>query len=219
MRRLFLKLTLLATVLAWSFAPGAVKAADQSVQFRTPSPALTQSMVKFQGDMRRLWQDHVYWTSTYIVSALAGLPDQQTVLDRLLRNQDDIGNAIKPYYGEAAGNKLAQLLREHIVLAGKVVDAAKAGNQADLERFNKEWYRNANDIAIFLSKANPNWSYQVIKDMMDRHLQFVTAAATTRLKKDWPGYVEAVDNGESHMIHFADILSSGIIKQFPGKFR
>lgn len=39
--------------------------------------------------------------------------------------QTDIGNAIKPFYGDEAGNKLAALLHEHIVGAANVLAAAK----------------------------------------------------------------------------------------------
>ena len=168
---------------------------------------------------RRLWIDHVSWTRSFIVSDLASLDDKGPVLERLLRNQDDIGNSIKSYYGEEAGNKLASLLREHIELAGKVVDAAKTGNKADLAKYNKLWYENADEIAKFLSSANPNYSYEVLKDMLFKHLQFVTDQAVARLNKDWKADIEAYDKGEDHMIHFADILVDGIIKQFPQKFK
>ncbi|HEY5524645.1 MAG TPA: glycosyltransferase, partial [Clostridium sp.] len=63
---------------------------------------------------RQLWSDHVSWTRSFIVSDLASLEDKDPVLQRLLKNQDDIGNSIKPYYGEEAGNALSKLLREHI---------------------------------------------------------------------------------------------------------
>lgn len=119
---------------------------------------LNQSKLQLKENVRKLWIDHTIWTRNYIISDLADLEDKSKVLERLLRNQEDIGNAIKPYYGEQAGNKLTELLKEHIVLAGKVVDAAKGGNQADLKKYNTEWYRNADNIAKFLSSANPNWS-------------------------------------------------------------
>lgn len=51
------------------------------------------------------------------------------VLDRRLQNQDDIGDSIQSYYGEETGNQFSKLLREHIVLAGQVVDTAKSGNK------------------------------------------------------------------------------------------
>lgn len=168
---------------------------------------------------RRLWIDHVSWTRNYIVSDLSSLEDKSYVLERLLKNQDDIGNSIKPYYGEEAGNKLSALLREHIELAGKVVDAAKVNNKNDLEKYNKLWYENADKIASFLSSANPNYSEKNLKDMLYKHLQFVTDQAVARLNKDWKADIEAYDKGENHMIMFADVLTDGIIKQFPQKFK
>lgn len=66
---------------------------------------------------RRLWIDHVSWTRSVIISDLSSLEDKVPALERLFRNQDDIVNSIKPYYGEESRNKLALLLREHIKLA------------------------------------------------------------------------------------------------------
>ncbi|CAN7189106.1 glycosyltransferase [Paenibacillus sp. LjRoot56] len=218
MKRRFLLVTLLVTmVLSFTFMPlGA-----QATAGKEPGSAMciNDAKVKLKQDMRRLWVDHVGWTRSYIVSAIAGVADQKDVLARLLKNQQDIGDAIKPYYGDAAGNKLAELLREHIQLAGGVIDAAKSGNQADLAKFNKELYRNADDIAKFLNAANPNWSQKEQQDMLYAHLQFITDQVTARLKKDWNADILAYDKGADHMMMYADMLSDGIIKQFPDKFK
>ncbi|MBB6714918.1 glycosyltransferase [Clostridium gasigenes] len=168
---------------------------------------------------RQLWIDHVSWTRSFIISDLSSLEDKGPVLERLLKNQDDIGNSIKPYYGEEAGNKLAALLREHIGIAGQVTDAAKNGNKDDLEKYNKLWYENADKIADFLSSANPNYSNKALKDMLHKHLDFVTAQVVSRLNKDWKADISSYDKGEAHMIMFADMLTDGIIKQFPKKFK
>lgn len=168
---------------------------------------------------RRLWIDHVSWTRNTIVSDLSSLEDKGLVLERLLKNQDDIGNSIKPYYGEEAGNKLALLLKQHINLAVQVTDSAKNGNKEDLKKYNKLWYENAYSIAKFLSSANPNYSYETLKDMLYKHLQFVTDQVVARLNKDWNEDIQAYDKGEDHMIMFADVITDGIIKQFPEKFK
>lgn len=168
---------------------------------------------------RRLWIDHVTWTRSFIVSDVANLEDKKDVLHRLLRNQDDIGNYFKPYYGDEAGNKIAKLLREHILLAGAVVDSAKAGDKEGLDKNNKLWYKNADDIAAALSSLNPNYSEKTLKDMLHKHLQFVTDQAVARLGKNWSGDIAAYDKGEDHMVMFADVLSDGLIKQFPDKFK
>lgn len=170
-------------------------------------------------DIRQLWMDHTAWTRSFIVSNLANLEDKPVVLERLLRNQDDIGNSIKPYYGEEAGNKLAVLLREHIEFGGKVVEALKTGNTADLQQYNTEWYKNADEIADFLSSINPKLPKKELHDMMHEHLQFVTELVTARLNKDWAGEISNHDHEEEHTIRFADTLTDAIIAQFPEKFQ
>lgn len=179
---------------------------------------MSQKAGEFKADMRVLWMEHAIWTERYVVSAIAGLEDQEEILARLLKNQDDIGNAVKPFYGEAAGNKLAQLLREHILIAGKLVEAAKSGNQADFQKYNTEWFKNADTLTDFLTSANPHFNKNTIKEMFYMHLKLVTDSAIARLKKDWNGDIAAFDKNEAHLIHMADALTEGILKQFPNKF-
>ncbi|WP_341870818.1 hypothetical protein [Brevibacillus antibioticus] len=122
------------------------------------------------------------------------------------------GNAQQ--HGEEAGNKLGKLLTEHIVLAGKIIDAAKNGDQASVAK----WFRNADDIAKFLSSANPNWTEKELKDLLYKHLELLTGNLQARLKKDWEADIETFDKGEDHIITLADVLTAGIIKQFPNRF-
>jgi hypothetical protein len=80
--------------------------------------------------MRKLREDHITWTRLYIVSATADLSDKDATAKRLLQNQTDIGNAVKPFYGDAAGDKLAALPKDHILIAVDIIDAAKKGDTA-----------------------------------------------------------------------------------------
>ncbi|WP_337100705.1 glycosyltransferase [Paenibacillus sp. YIM B09110] len=184
-----------------------------------PTKCLSLSAATLKQELRELWIDHVVWTRLYIVSTLAGVGDQEQVLARLLRNQKDIGDAFKPYYGEAAGTKLTELLTEHIVLAGKLLDALKSGKSEEAAAYNKQWYQNADDIAKFLSAANPNWSYKEMKDDLDTHLKLLTEDISARMNKDWNASVAAFDKGENHMAMFGDKLVAGVVKQFPAKFK
>ncbi|MFJ7850393.1 glycosyltransferase [Peribacillus sp. NPDC097224] len=215
MKNLFMKVTLLIMSFALVFFPLHTEAKGKANPSRQ---CMEETSVQLQSALRKLWIDHIIWTKSYIVSAISDLDDQEQVLARLLQNQDDIGNAIKPYYGEEASNKLAQLLREHILIAGKVVEAAKSGNQNNFKKYNTEWYKNADDIALFLSKANPNWSNEELKELLYMHLQLLTDQVSARLKKDTDAEIVAFDKGEDHIIILADVLTKGIIKQFPKKF-
>ena len=169
-------------------------------------------------NMRKLWEDHITWTRVYIIDALAGLPDTDAAAQRLLRNQDDIGAAIKTYYGDAAGAKLTALLRDHIGIASEVVKAAKAGDNAKVAAQQKRWSANADDIAAFLSGANPIWQRKALRDMLQKHLDFTTQEVVARLKKDWAADIRAYDENHDHMLMFADMLSDGIVRQFSQRF-
>jgi hypothetical protein len=109
---------------------------------RQASPSLAK-VVAFQEAMDRLWTDHVTWTRLVIIDFDANAPDLKPDLARLLRNQADIGRAIKPYYGAAAGSKLTRLLHTHIMEAVSVLAAAKAANKAKLAAAQKAWHTNA----------------------------------------------------------------------------
>ncbi|TCN20497.1 glycosyltransferase [Mesobacillus foraminis] len=181
---------------------------------------ISTSQVQFENEFRKLWIDHVLWTSNYITSATtAGAEDQKQVLNRLLRNQEDIGNAIKPVYGEKAGNKLTDLLKEHIVIAGKIVDGAKSGNETLVNQLNKEWYRNADEIAVFLSGANPYLKNEDLKNLLHMHLKLVANDLSASLAKDWDARIVSIDEGLTHIITMADTISEGVVKQFPDKFK
>lgn len=211
-----ISLTLISLILFTSLiAP--LKA--QCIEGGNNDSSLSKQSVNLKMAERKLWIDHVLWTRNFIISDLADLGDKDSVAQRLLKNQDDIGASIKPYYGEEAGNKLAEILKEHINIAGQVVDAAKSGNKDDLEKYNKLWYENADKIAKFLSSANPNFPEAKLKDMLYTHLDLTTKEVTSRLNNDWKADIDAYDKGEDHMIMFADTLSDGIIKQFAPKFK
>ncbi|HJQ68367.1 MAG TPA: acetylglutamate kinase [Blastocatellia bacterium] len=169
--------------------------------------------------MRKLWEDHVIWTRQFVVSAVAGLPDKAAATERLIQNQVDIGNAIKPFYGDAAGERLTALLKDHIMVAAELVTAAKAGDKAKANEAGKRWNANADEIAAFLSGANPKaWPLAEMKKMMRDHLDLTTTEVVARLRGDWAADITAYENIRTQILHMADMLSAGIIGQFPKKF-
>jgi len=168
--------------------------------------------------MRGLWDDHVAWTRLAIISLTTDSPDTKATVARLLRNQTDIGNAIKPYYGAAAGTKLTSLLRQHILIAADLIAAAKGGDGARAKTQAARWSTNANQIAAFLAGANPAWKLGPTKAMLHDHLRLTTDEVLARLKGNWAADVKAYDEIVRQARHMADMLSDGIVGQFPGRF-
>jgi hypothetical protein len=208
-------------VLAFSASQEGHAASDQrDAHALTGSATTSHRTAAFQDAMRKLWEDHVIWTRLAIISFAHGLPDLPATQDRLLRNQTDIGDAIKPYYGRAAGNRLTTLLKEHIAGAVALLQAAKAGDQDLIERRTAEWQANGNQIADLLHEANPrNWSRKAMRRMMRRHLDQTVGEAVNRLQGNYAADIRDYDRIHHHILVMADTLSSGIIKQFPRRFR
>ena len=186
----------------------------------SPSVPASAKGAALQAGMRKLWEDHITWTRLYLVSAIAGLPDTGPTANRLLQNQADIGNAVKPFYGETAGTKLTALLRDHILIAADLVTAAKAGDNARVAATRTRWYANADEIAAFLASANPrHWPAAEMRGMMREHLDLTLTEATARLKADWALDIATYEKIHEQILKMADMLSEGIIAQFPAAFR
>ena len=193
-------------------------AADHSHTVASPQ-IHTEAGHAFQDEMRKLWEDHVTWTRLAIVSFVDDLSDLEPTVARLLQNQSHIGDAIKPYYGNHAGDRLTKLLEGHINGAVDLLSAAKAGNQHQVKKASAAWYRNGNQVADFLSGANPdNWPRKEMRSMMRTHLDQTLAEATLRLEGDHEAEIRTYDELHVHILEMADVLSDGIVAQFPEEF-
>jgi hypothetical protein len=185
----------------------------------TVASVRTAEQVRFHDRMRKLWEDHITWTRLAIVSFAGGLPDFDQTAARLLRNQTDIGNAIEPYYGRRAGNRLTALLKAHIGGAVELLQAAQAGDDAKFAAAKQAWYRNGRQIARFLSNANPRFlPFTATSRLMKGHLDQTLDEAAHRLAGDFTADIRDYDRIHRHILMMADAISTGIIKQFPGRF-
>jgi hypothetical protein len=179
----------------------------------------TAAQVAFHDQMRKLWEDHVTWTRLAIVEFADGSAGFNATATRLLQNQTDIGNAIAPFYGAAAGQQLSALLHDHITIAVQILQDAKAGDTTAFDADKASWYDNANQIADFLSAANPRfWPDAVMREAMKEHLDQTLAEASDELAGNYDASVTDYEAIHLHILAMADLLSSGIMSQFPGRF-
>jgi hypothetical protein len=224
-RRAFLALPALLAAAALSAvlalgAPGGGGPATADAHAAGDHAVAPARQAALRQDMRVLWEDHITWTRMVIVDFAADLPSLPASRARLLRNQKDIGDAIAPFYGKAAGKRLTALLREHILIAVDVLTAAKASDAQGLAQAQARWTRNAHQIADFLSSANPqSWPRAEMRRMMRGHLKLTTDEAVARLTADFRADVRAYDKVHAQILEMADMLSTGIIRQFPERFR
>lgn len=178
----------------------------------------SQSIEDFRRNEEKLWIEHVYWTRDYIKSDLSVLRDRDDVLRRLIKNQEDIGNSIKPYYSDAVGNKLQELLKKHIEIELKVIHAYRMGDKDGVDNITKQWNNNADEIVQYLSSINPNYDKEALKEMIGIHIELTKEEITRRISSNWKADIDNYEKGQDNILNFANILVDGIVKQFPEKF-
>ena len=192
-----LALTLLVTFLAALIAlvvAGGPDALARDGGDRGGKGSISTQELELRNDMRKLWEDHITWTRLAIISLTTDSPDTQATVGRLLQNQDDIGDAIKPFYGDAAGEELSRLLREHILIAADLIAAAQAGDSAAVATHQARWRANADEIAAFLNAANPrSWKLREMKAMLYEHLDLTTTEVVVAETDQGRGVLGVVD--------------------------
>jgi hypothetical protein len=177
-----------------------------------------ESALELSNTFRELWEQHGAWTRMTIISMVFSLPDVDLVTKRLLRNPDDLANVLKLYYGESNASKFSTLLKDHLVTAAQLVKAAKAGDNKTAADAEKRWYANADEIAAFLASINPSWSQEEWKMMLHEHLRLVKAEAVSMLTKNYQAGIDVYDELEIQALEMADVMTEGIITQFPNRF-
>ena len=217
------KLTIILALFLATFATNAQKMNHGEMK-TTSTTDFTKLMknpkvLALNNAMRDLWNAHMYWTLITVDAYFNDPKGLNAKLARLLQNQKDIGNAIKPFYGDAAGDQLTKLLTEHIEGAVPVLKAAKENDKVALDKAVKNWYANAKEIGSFLAAANPkNWTAKETQGALEMHITHTIAYSVSILKGDYTQSFGGFEEALHHMVHLADILTEGIAKQFSDRF-
>lgn len=168
---------------------------------------------------RLLWMEHVNWTRMTIISIVFQLPDLPFVQQRLLQNATDLGNCLRPFYGDQIADAYAKLIQDHLVIAAELVTAAVKGDTHTVDAKEKEWYKNADDIVLFLSNINPYLNKDALQKMFYKHLELTKNEAVTMIQKNYKADVEIFDEIEAEALAMSDMIASAIVLQFFYRFR
>lgn len=179
---------------------------------------ISQSEVDYRNDMRSLWEEHVAWTRMAIISLTFHLPDVDFVITRLLQNATDMGNMVRRLYGDHAAKTYANLIKEHLLFAADLVKAAISDDKQASTTAEQKWYKNADQIAEFLSSVNPYLPKNEVRDMFYRHLDLTKQEAVSMINKDYQKDIEIYDKIEMQAREMADTLSDAMVKLYPNMF-
>lgn len=168
--------------------------------------------------VRILWMQHSEWTRMAFVSIIFDNPDEEAVLDRLLRNPVDFAHSLEEFYGSMVAFKFSDLLAEHLILAGALVKATMAEDTMEAEKINRRLYENADEISTLLCSINPYWSYESWRMMLFKHLDLAKMMASQLINGNYKESIKTYDRFEAEVMVMAEMMYEGILKQFSHKF-
>ena len=177
------------------------------------NPRAAAEAGRIRDRFRLLWEQHVYWTRIVILGIAFDSPDLAASTARLLQNATDFGAAFRRFYGPAAGRRLEGLIHDHLTIAGDLVQAAKAGNNAATAAAERRWYQNVDEIATYLGRLNPAWRGPAMRSMWHEHLALTKREAVQILNRQYPASIETFNEIERLALRMADDMSNGIIMQ------
>ncbi|MBJ6802619.1 hypothetical protein [Geomonas propionica] len=193
----------------------------------TPSYAHSKAMdmkettkaVELRQAQRDLWIGHVFWVRNVALATKAGdVKAAQTAEQNVVKNARAIADSVAPLYGTPAADKLFGLLAGHYGAIKEYMTAFYAADEVGKDKAVAKITANANEIATFLSGANPNWPKETLMGLLSAHGGHHIAQIEAFAKNDYATEAEVWDAMKDHMYMIADALAAGIVKQFPKKF-
>ncbi len=176
------------------------------------------SKVELQLARRNLWQGHIFWVRNVVLMTKLGDKDAAKVAEeQVVQNAKDIAGSITPFYGKEASDKLFSLLAGHYEGVKDYMNAAFSGNKDGKTKAMDKMKKNADEIATFLSSANPNWPKDALMSALTAHMGFHMAQIDEMNAKNFSGEAKTWEGMKKQVNQIADVLASGIHKQFGSK--
>jgi hypothetical protein len=181
--------------------------------------AFTGKAVDTQLALRDLWVGHAFWIRNVVVAALAkDAAGRANAEQQVVSNAKAIAAAFEPIYGKPAADKLFGLLAGHWTGVKNYLDASLAKNASGQSAAMAAMTRNATDIAVFLSGANPNLPKDAVEGLLMAHVSHHVAQIQELQEHKYAEEAKTWAQMKDHMYVIADALTGAVAKQFPDKF-
>jgi hypothetical protein len=185
----------------------------------TKQPSRSAKASQTAAALRDLWVDHIFWVRNVSLATLdkqdaaAKAAEQQAVA-----NAQAIAAAIEPFYGAAAKEHLFKLLAGHYGAVKAYLVATAVGDASGQSAATQSLTSNAEEIAGFLSKANPNLPKEAVGSLLLAHGGHHVQQIQELKDRNYEAEAKTWQDMKAHMYHIADAMTDALAKQFAKKF-
>jgi hypothetical protein len=183
---------------------GAVKQAPHSAK-ASQTPAI----------LRDLWTGHIFWVRNVALATFnKNDAAAKAAEDQVVSNARSIAVAIEPFYGADAKDALFKLLAGHYGAVKDYLVATVADNASGQSKATEALTSNAEAIAAFLSKANPNLPKDTVNGLLLAHGSHHIQQIEELRDRKYAAEAKTWEEMKTHMYVIADAMADALAKQF-----
>jgi hypothetical protein len=225
-KRVFLLVVMLVFVVSLLVVPsGSFAKSSEKAGVKYPIKAkkaivnCNPKAVEMRLALRDLWTGHIFWVRNVVVTTKYGDAAAAKVAEgQVVDNARSIANAVIPYYGQEAADKLFGLLAGHYGAVKEYMNAAFEDKKEEQKTTVGKLEKNVDDMATFLSGANPNWPKSALISALATHVVHHVTQIDSINAKLYASEAQIWAVMKDHTNGLADVLAEGIVKQFPMRF-
>lgn len=199
----------------------AASASVAGAQYGSPASHMghTARAASLRTTLNTQLQEHAYLAAAATGAALGGRSGEfKAAANALDVNSRALASAVGSVYGADAGSAFLGLWRRHITIVVDYTTAIAKKDKAGADKAVMGLIGYTQDLAAFLSGANPNLPKAAVADLVKSHILTLKDVIDAQAAGDQARSFTALRSAASHMQMIADPLADAIVKQFPGKF-
>jgi hypothetical protein len=215
-RRSFLSLAIAAAAIV---PLSEAAAAHTKVSAGTEKNARNQKTIQTAESLRELWLGHIFWVRNVSIAVIdrndlaAKVAEQQAVA-----NAKAIAASIEPFYGAPAKESFFKLLAGHYGAVKAYLVATVSGEPVAQGRATQTITSNAEEIAIFLSKANPYLPKDAVNALLLAHGSHHIQQIQQLKDRQYEAEAQTWEEMKAHVYQIANATADALAKQFAKKF-
>ena len=133
-------------------------------------------------------------------------------------NAQAIAASIEPFYGAPAKDKFFKLLAGHYGAVKAYLVAAVAGDVSAQAKATQSLTSNADEIATFLSQANPYLPKDAVQGLLLAHGGHHIQQIQQLRDRNYDAEAQTWEEMKKHVYQIADATADALAKQFAEKF-
>ena len=181
-------------------------------QLQPPQATIPYGQMNLIINFRTLWLNLAIWTRAFLISAVSGLPNTQSVSDRLYQIPVQISALLQLVFGQEASEKFLNLLSTHIVTMQQLITALNNGDSKASSENTARLYQINQEIATYLEKVNPFWVPPQWANLLDYYVNLTINEVTAMLSGEYATDVQLFDRIQYQTLLIGDYMANGIIQ-------